>query len=218
MSEELSIFQLLILYFSDKQEGVDNKELSRKIGIEVKRKHLETLLKFGFLEKVVKVGKRGKPLKNYLYRTSQKGKEQYSKYLNEQIKSFLIRTKLSELLVRYRDTVTQIESSLKSFEDALSSTAKIETRGLEEKSFTSLLESAYDELVQRSPVAPMVRISDLRKYVIDKTGILKEEFDNELSLLSEKDPYKFQLFTGIGSEEEGLKTRKGICHYVIIKK
>lgn len=218
MNEELSVFQLLILYFSDKQEGVDNKELSRKIGIEVKRKHLETLLKLGFLEKVVRVNKRGKPLKSYLYRTSQKGKEQCSKYLSEQIKSYLSRTKLSELLDRYRYTITQVESSLKSFEEVLSSVIKIETRGFEEESFVNLLESAYDELVQRSPVAPMVRVSELRKYVMNKIGISKEEFDNELSLLNEKDPYKFQLFTGTGNEEDGLRTRKGICYYAVIKK
>jgi hypothetical protein len=220
MERELSIFQLLILFFADKQEGTDHKELSRKIGIKISRRHLESLLKLGFLEKTTKVGKKGKLLKNRLYRTSPKGKEQYLSCLSEPVKAYLLRNKVAELLKGYRSLVEEVSSSLKNFEGKLSSIAEVkEEQGIFKRdSFINLLESTYNELAQKSQVAPMVKISDLRKYMMEKTGTSKEQFDNELISLSEQDPHKVQLFTGAGSEEEGLKTRKGICYYAIIRK
>jgi len=220
MKRELSIFQLLILFFADKQEGTDCKELSRKIGVSVNNKHLEPLLKLGFLEKKAKVGKKGKPLKSYLFKTSQKGREQYLNYLSEPLKAYLLRNKVAELLKDYRSITEKIDSSLKNFDKELSSIAEVKEgqKTIEKDSFINLLESTYNELVQRSPIAPMVRISDLRKYIMEKTGMPKEQIDNELIFLNEQDPYKVQLFIGTGNEEDGLLTKKGLCQYVIIKR
>ncbi|MEM0172339.1 MAG: hypothetical protein QXV57_07240, partial [Thermoproteota archaeon] len=220
MEQKLSIFQLLILFFSDRQEGTDCKELSRSIGVSVSKKHLEHLLKLGFLEKVTKIGKKGKPLRSYLYRTSQKGKEQYLSYLGEPVKAYLLKNKATELLKEYRSLIEEVNTSLRNFEGKLSLMAEVkeEQRPFERDSLINLLESTYSELVQRSQVAPMVKISDLRKHIVEKTGMTKEQFDKELIFLSEQDPYKVQLFTGTGSEEDGVKTRKGICYYVIIRK
>lgn len=51
------------MFFADKQEGTESKELKEKLGVDVKKLHLESLLKLGLLEKVPVIGKKGKPLR-----------------------------------------------------------------------------------------------------------------------------------------------------------
>jgi predicted nuclease with TOPRIM domain len=218
---EPKVFQLLILFFADKPEGIDSKEVSKKIGTGVNKTHLESLLKLGLLEKVKRVGKSGKPLKSYLYRTSLRGKKQYLNYLDDSMKVYLLKDRIVELITEYEILVGQIDKSLKSFNERLSSIYEFkekEQKVLERGSFVNVLESTYNELVQKSPMTPMVKISDLRDHVMGKIGISREQFDNELIYLNEQDPYEVQFYTGVGSEENGIKTRRGIYHYVIIKK
>ncbi|MGC8912195.1 MAG: hypothetical protein ACP5K8_08975, partial [Nitrososphaeria archaeon] len=83
MDKQLSLIQLLILHFADTPNGIDDKEISRKIGINAK-KLMNRLAKDELLEKIPRIGKSGKPLKkSSLYRTSQKGREQYKKFFDE---------------------------------------------------------------------------------------------------------------------------------------
>ncbi|MGC9203041.1 MAG: hypothetical protein ACP5HX_10290 [Thermoproteota archaeon] len=52
---------------------------------------------------------------------------------------------------------------------------------------------------------------------MEQLNITRETFDKLLVTLNEEDPYKVQLYTGSGSEEEGVKTKRGMFHLVLIK-
>jgi hypothetical protein len=90
-------------------------------------------------------------------------------------------------------------------------------RQVSPQQFLNALKLAYFDLVQRSPVAPLVEISDLRNALMEQLNITRETFDKLLVTLNEEDPYKVQLYTGSGSEEEGVKTKRGMFHLVLIK-
>lgn len=234
MDKQLSLIQLLILHFADTPNGIDDKEISRKIGINAK-KLMNRLAKDELLEKIPRIGKSGKPLKkSSLYRTSQKGREQYKKFfdefLEEPVKCYLLKDKVinstQALSKEYAGSVEQINRILKNFGEKLDwvskslypeEAKKTEQSVVEKDSFLNALRLTYFDLVQRSPVAPLVKVSDLRNAVMKQLNITRETFDKLLVTLNEEDPYKVQLYTGSGSEEEGVKTKRGMFHLVLIK-
>lgn len=234
MDKQLSLIQLLILHLADTPNGIEDKEVSKKIGINVKT-IMNKLAKDELLERIPKVGKKGKPLKkSSLYRTSSKGKEQYKNFFNklleEPVKYYLLKDKVVNsaqvLSKEYANNVEQINRILKSFEEKLDWVSKslyfeeiqkAEQPTTEKESFLSALKLAYFDVVNRSPVAPLVKVSDLRNALIERLNITKETFDKLLVALNEEDPYKVQLYTGSGSEEEGIKTKRGMFHLVLIK-
>lgn len=234
MDKQLSLVQLLILHLADTPNGVEDKEVSKKIGTNVKTL-MDKLAKDELLEKIPRVGKSGKPLKkSSLYRTSLKGKEQYKKFfdelLEEPVKYYLLKdkvTNLTQMLSKeYASSVEQINRILKDFEEKLDwmnkglyskGTEKAEQFTVGKDSFLSALKMVYFDLVQRSPVAPLVKVSDLRNALMEQLNITRETFDKLLVTLNEEDPYKVQLYTGSGSEEEGVKTKRGMFHLVLIK-
>ncbi|MGB9895868.1 MAG: hypothetical protein ACPLN2_08225 [Thermoproteota archaeon] len=234
MDKQLSLIQLLILHFADTPNGIDDKEISRKIGINAK-KLMNRLAKDELLEKIPRIGKSGKPLKkSSLYRTSQKGREQYKKFfdefLGEPVKCYLLKDKVinstQALSKEYAGSVEQINRILKNFGEKLDwvskslypeEAKKTEQPIVEKDSFLNALRLTYFDLVQRSPVAPLVKVSDLRNALMEQLNITRETFDKLLVTLNEEDPYKVQLYTGSGSEEEGVKTKRGMFHLVLIK-
>jgi RNA polymerase subunit RPABC4/transcription elongation factor Spt4 len=88
---------------------------------------------------------------------------------------------------------------------------------IEEKKFLNKLESSYRDLASRSIIAPMVKISDLRKAVMEDLKISREEFDRMIVDLHYRDPYMVQFFTGVGPKEEGIETWRGVFQYALIK-
>lgn len=223
MEKTYSLLQALLLYIADRPMGISQKEISDKIGINITPKTvaLNKLINLGLLEKIpMEKREKSKKRVSYLYRTTTKGREEYRRYLGMQTISDLKEAsdKLQKASKEYYDQVNEI---LKIFEERLMLLASTQTVSFEETfseaDFLYQLKTAYAELVRMSPIAPMVRISDLRTNVMEKLKISKEQFDKRLVYLSEKDPYRVQLFTGSESKEEGVQTKKGICHYVLLK-
>jgi len=83
--------------------------------------------------------------------------------------------------------------------------------------FFNALKSAYESLVRMSPIAPYVKISDLRVKITSELGIGSDEFDRKIIELNSSNPYTIQLHSGSGEPSEGVKTARGVYHYVIIK-
>lgn len=221
-SEKVDMIRLIILATADRDEAIEAKEFTKKVGVAVKRNILDELAADGLLEKVPKLTKSGKPSKTFLYRTSRKGIKQYKSMLNRFISS-RIEDRLAELSRAYESGRKQILEILNDLEVRIKRLSEMSREipasapHIDRDSFLRVLESTYMELLPRSQMSPMVKISDLRRKIMANLGITREEFDRELISLHEEDPYKIQLSSGAGSVEEGLETRRGVYHYVLIK-
>lgn len=92
-----------------------------------------------------------------------------------------------------------------------------EAEQLSPERFLETLRLKYGELVRTSPIAPYVKISDLRLKVSKELTISGDEFDRRIIELNSSDPYAFQLHAGSGEPGNGLKTARGVYHYAIVK-
>jgi hypothetical protein len=92
-----------------------------------------------------------------------------------------------------------------------------EAEQLSPQSFLETLRLKYNDLVRSSPIAPYVRITDLRLKVSEELNISGDEFDRRIIELNSSDPYVVQLHAGSGESNSGLKTARGVYHYAIVK-
>lgn len=93
----------------------------------------------------------------------------------------------------------------------------IEEGRLSTERFLEILRLRYNELVKASPIAPYVKISDLRLKISEELKISGNEFDRRIMELNSNDPYTVQLHTGSGESEGGIKTTRGVYYYAIVK-
>jgi DNA-binding PadR family transcriptional regulator len=92
-----------------------------------------------------------------------------------------------------------------------------EAEQLSAERFLETLRLKYSDLVKTSPIAPYVKISDLRLKVSEELNISGDEFDRRIIELNSSDPYAVQLHAGSGESDGGLKTARGVYHYAIVK-
>ncbi|MBO3754857.1 MAG: hypothetical protein FGF53_08310 [Candidatus Brockarchaeota archaeon] len=92
-----------------------------------------------------------------------------------------------------------------------------EAEQLSPEKFLETLRLKYNNLVKTSPIAPYVRIADLRLKVSEELNISGDEFDRMIIELNSSDPYAVQLHAGSGESDNGLKTARGVYHYAIVK-
>lgn len=92
-----------------------------------------------------------------------------------------------------------------------------EAEPLSPERFIETLRFKYNDLVRASPIAPYVKIADLRLKVSEELNISGDEFDRRIIELNSSDPYAVQLHAGSGESDNGLKTARGVYHYAIVK-
>ncbi len=92
-----------------------------------------------------------------------------------------------------------------------------EPEQLSDEKFLETLRSKYGDLVRISPIAPYVKISDLRLKVSEELNINSDEFNKRIIELNSSDPYAIQLHAGSGESDVGIKTTRGVYHYAIVK-
>ncbi|MEM2930858.1 MAG: hypothetical protein QW797_08390 [Thermoproteota archaeon] len=92
-----------------------------------------------------------------------------------------------------------------------------EAKEISDEEFLGALRSKYSDLVGISPIAPYVKISDLRLKVSGELNISGDEFDKRIIELNSRDPYAIQLHAGSGEPDEGIRTTRGVYHYAIVK-
>ncbi|MCX8182956.1 MAG: hypothetical protein N3F08_00845 [Crenarchaeota archaeon] len=92
-----------------------------------------------------------------------------------------------------------------------------EAEQLSPERFFETLRLKYNDLVKASPIAPYVKIADLRIKVSGELNITDDEFNRMIIELNSSNPYAVQLHAGSGESDNGLKTARGVYHYAIIK-
>jgi len=151
--------------------------------------------------------------KSDIKKASRLGEKEFQELVR---KRYLEPVKVKGRVVKYRTTEAGREycmnkaKSLKLFK-------YLRIRQVSDEFFINALKSAYSNLVKTSPIAPYVKISDLRMKLVSELGIAHDEFDRKIIELNSSNPYVVQLHTGSGEPSEGVKTVRGVYHYVIIK-
>lgn len=119
-------------------------------------------------------------------------------------------------IVKYRTTEAGKEYCIRKA-NGLKLIKYLRTKQVSNETFLEALKSSYRNLLKTSPIAPYVKISDLRTKLTSELGISSDEFDRRIIELNNRNPYYVQLHVGSGEPSEGVKTARGVYHYVIIK-
>ncbi|MBO3799964.1 MAG: hypothetical protein FGF52_02760 [Candidatus Brockarchaeota archaeon] len=139
------------------------------------------------------------------------------KELQELIKKGYLETiKTRGRIVKYRTTESGREYCAREAKN-LKLLKYLKAKQVSNTVFLNALKSAYMNLVRTSPIAPYVKVSDLRARLKVELGIEDNEFDKRIIELNSSNPYDIQLHIGSGEPHEGVKTARGVYHYVIIK-
>lgn len=131
-------------------------------------------------------------------------------------KEYLEPVKTKSRVVKYRTTEAGRKYCIRKAE-SLKLIKYLRVKQVSDEAFLNALKSSYRSLVKMSPIAPYVKISDLRMRVVNELGISGSEFDKRIIELNNTNPYSIQLHVGSGEPSEGVKTIRGVYHYVIIK-
>ncbi|MBM1154880.1 hypothetical protein DRN94_003275 [archaeon] len=116
-----------------------------------------------------------------------------------------------------RRTLEQLASDLRAVLAGVGILASREQQLSEEKFFRILTEE-YQRLVKTSPIAPYVLVGDLRRRVLQRLPITREQFDETVLRLHRRDPFRIQLETGTGlNPNEGIVAPRGLCYYILVK-
>ncbi|MEM3713192.1 MAG: hypothetical protein QXR97_06630 [Thermoproteota archaeon] len=118
--------------------------------------------------------------------------------------------------VKYKTTEAGREYCIRKAE-SLKLVRYFRVKQVSDEVFLEALKSSYRNLLKTSPITPYVKISDLRMRLMSELGISSDEFDRRIIELNNSNPYSVQLHVGSGEPSEGVKTARGVYHYVIIK-
>ncbi|MBO3769568.1 MAG: hypothetical protein JTT15_04155 [Candidatus Brockarchaeota archaeon] len=138
------------------------------------------------------------------------------KEFRELVKKGYLESVKTRGIVRYRTTEAGREYCIRKA-NSLELIKYFRVKQVSDEAFLESLKSSYRSLLKTSPIAPYVKISDLRMKLTSELGISSEEFDRRIIELNNRNPYDIQLHVGSGEPSEGVKTARGVYHYVIIK-
>ncbi|MEM1558055.1 MAG: hypothetical protein QXR44_04555 [Thermoproteota archaeon] len=151
--------------------------------------------------------------KNEIKKTSRVSEKEFQELVR---KGYLEPVRVRGRTVKYRITESGKEYCAREIK-SLKLLKYLKAKQVSDAVFLNALKSAYRNLERMSPIAPYVKISDLRTRLKNELGIESDEFDRRLIELNNSNPYAIQLHIGSGEPDEGVKTARGVYHYVIIK-